>query len=466
MQISFFGAAQTVTGSKHLVSTNWGTNILLDCGMFQGGDSENQSRNRHFGFDPASIQYLILSHAHIDHSGLIPAFVKQGFRGKIYTTHATKDLCELMLADSAHIQVNELKYLNRRREKRGEEKLKPIYDEGDVIEALTHFHPVKYNTWVEIEEGVRFLLSDAGHVLGSAAINLEITEGEETHKILFTGDIGRPHDRILRSPIKPDQADIIICESTYGDRLHENEGNTKEKLLKIVNETCVLQRGKLLIPAFSVDRTQELIYMLDQLSSEGKLPSIPVYVDSPMSVKATKIMKDHDECFNPEILEYIEKDGDAFCFPNLHYISELEQSKALNFSSEPAIIISASGMAEAGRIKHHIRNNIEKANTTILFVGYATPSSLGGILRNNPRSVKIFGDILKVNARIEIMDSFSGHGDYEEMLDFLSSQNSGLVKKLFLVHGDLDAQTYFKDYLEEKGYKNIEIPEFGDIFEF
>lgn len=466
MQISFFGAAQTVTGSKHLVSTNWGTNILLDCGMFQGGDSENQSRNRHFGFDPSSIQYLILSHAHIDHSGLIPALVKQGFHGKIFSTHATKDLCELMLADSAHIQVNELKYLNKRREKRGEVKLSPIYDETDVLNALKLFHVVKYNSWIQIEEGIRFLLSDAGHLIGSSAITLEIEEGDKTHKILFTGDIGRPHDRILRSPVKPEQADIIICESTYGDRLHENEGNTKEKLLKIVNETCVLQRGKLLIPAFSVDRTQELIYMLDQLSSEGKLPSIPVYVDSPMSVKATKIMKDHDECFNPEILEYIEKDGDAFCFPNLHYISELEQSKALNFSSEPAIIISASGMAEAGRIKHHIRNNIEKANTTILFVGYATPSSLGGILRNNPRSVKIFGDILKVNARIEIMDSFSGHGDYEEMLDFLSTQNSGLVKKLFLVHGDLDAQTYFKDYLEEKGFKNIEIPEFGDIFEF
>lgn len=466
MQISFFGAAQTVTGSKHLVSTNWGTNILLDCGMFQGGDSENQSRNRHFGFDPSSIQYLILSHAHIDHSGLIPALVKQGFHGKIFSTHATKDLCELMLADSAHIQVNELKYLNKRREKRGEVKLSPIYDETDVLNALKLFHVVKYNSWIQIEEGIRFLLSDAGHLIGSSAITLEIEEGDKTHKILFTGDIGRPHDRILRSPVKPEQADIIICESTYGDRLHENEGNTKEKLLKIVNETCVLQRGKLLIPAFSVDRTQELIYMLDQLSSEGKLPSIPVYVDSPMSVKATKIMKDHDECFNPEILEYIEKDGDAFCFPNLHYISELEQSKALNFSSEPAIIISASGMAEAGRIKHHIRNNIEKANTTILFVGYATPSSLGGILRNNPRSVKIFVDILKVNARIEIMDSFSGHGDYEEMLDFLSTQNSGLVKKLFLVHGDLDAQTYFKDYLEEKGFKNIEIPEFGDIFEF
>ncbi len=466
MQISFFGAAQTVTGSKHLVSTNWGTNILLDCGMFQGGDSENQSRNRHFGFDPSSIQYLILSHAHIDHSGLIPALVKQGFHGKIFSTHATKDLCELMLADSAHIQVNELKYLNKRREKRGEVKLSPIYDETDVLNALKLFHVVKYNSWIQIEEGIRFLLSDAGHLIGSSAITLEIEEGDKTHKILFTGDIGRPHDRILRSPVKPEQADIIICESTYGDRLHENEGNTKEKLLKIVNETCVLQRGKLLIPAFSVDRTQELIYMLDQLSSEGKLPSIPVYVDSPMSVKATKIMKDHDECFNPEILEYIEKDGDAFCFPNLHYISELEQSKTLNFSSEPAIIISASGMAEAGRIKHHIRNNIEKANTTILFVGYATPSSLGGILRNNPRSVKIFGDILKVNARIEIMDSFSGHGDYEEMLDFLSTQNSGLVKKLFLVHGDLDAQTYFKDYLEEKGFKNIEIPEFGDIFEF
>lgn len=466
MQISFFGAAQTVTGSKHLISTIWGTNILLDCGMFQGGDSENQSRNRHFGFDPSSIHYLILSHAHIDHSGLIPALVKQGFKGKIFSTHATKDLCELMLADSAHIQVNELKYLNRRREKRGEEKLNPIYDQNDVVNALTHFQPVKYSTWIEIEEGIRFMLTDAGHLLGSAAINLEITEGDKIHKILFTGDIGRPHDRILRSPIKPEQADFIICESTYGDRLHENEGNTKEKLLKIVTETCVDQRGKLLIPAFSVDRTQELIYMLDQLSSEGKLPSIPVYVDSPLSVKATKIMKDHDECFNPDILDYIEKDGDAFCFPNLHYISELEQSKALNFSSEPAIIISASGMAEAGRIKHHIRNNIEKANTTILFVGYATPTSLGGILRNNPRSVKIFGDILKVNARIEIMDSFSGHGDYEEMLDFLSSQNSGLVKKLFLVHGDLDSQTYFKDYLEEKGFKNIEIPEFGDNFEF
>ncbi|AQG81169.1 MBL fold metallo-hydrolase RNA specificity domain-containing protein [Spirosoma montaniterrae] len=460
MTIQFFGAARTVTGSKHLVTTDSGTQILLDCGLFQGINTDEL--NQTFGFNPARVDYMVLSHAHIDHAGLIPRLVKQGFRGPIYTTLATIDLCDVMLRDSARIQERDLERVNERRTRRGQPELEALYDEQDVEQALSQMRPVNYNQPFVITEDVTGLLTDAAHLLGSASISLTIRENGAEKRLFFSGDIGRPDDKILRRPDSFPQADYIICESTYGDRLHEPEPDMKSHLLRIVHKTCIENRGKLIIPAFAVDRTQELIYALDQLSSEGRLPKLPVYIDSPMAVKATQVMHMHQDNFNPDILVYINKDGDAFSFPNLHYVSDVNESKAINNRQGPCIIIAPSGMAEAGRIKHHIKNNIDDPQTTILLVGYASPNSLGGALKRGDKEVTIFGDRYEVKARVEIMDSFSAHGDYREMLDFLSCQNPVLVKRVFLVHGEYEKQLVWKDKLETAGFQHVAIPEMGE----
>lgn len=458
MRIQFFGAARTVTGSKHLITTEKGIKILLDCGLFQGIQTDEFNQN--FGFKPAEVDYLILSHAHIDHSGLIPRLVRQGFQGPIYCTSATADLCKIMLLDSAHIQVKDLERINKRRLKQGRPLLDELYNAEDAEKALTMFRTVRYGQTFHLGENneIAVHLTDAAHLLGSAAVHLSIPDKGSFKHITFTGDIGRPDDNILRKPDTFPQADIIICESTYGDRLHEQESDLHAHLLRVVSETCVKNGGKLIIPAFAIDRTQELIYALDQLSSAGKLPRIPVYIDSPLAIRATTIMKEHDECFNPEILEYIEKDGDAFAFPNLHYVSAVEQSMALNDKTEPCIIISASGMAEAGRIKHHIKNNIGDPKCTILLVGYAGPNTLAGALKRGDKQVNIFGEMFDVKCGVEVMDSFSGHGDYQEMLAFLSCQNPASVKKVFLVHGEYETQVAFKLKLQNAGYKHVLIP--------
>ncbi len=446
-----------MTGSKHLITTERGTKILLDCGLFQG--IQTHELNQEFGFDPKEIDYVILSHAHIDHSGLLPRLVKKGFQGPVYATSATASLCQIMLLDSAYIQEKDVKLLNERRIRQGRPTLELLYSVGDAEQALSLFKTIPYNMPVQLNDGeVEFTLTDAGHLLGSAAVHLNIENGGEYVRLTFTGDIGRPGDNILRSPEPFPQADYIICESTYGDRLHVEEPDVLAHLERIVFETCVSKRGKLIIPAFAVDRTQELVYALDRLSSSGRLARIPVYIDSPLAVKATKIMKQNDEYFNPEILEYIEKDGDAFAFPNLHYISEVAESKALNDKSEPCIIISASGMAEAGRIKHHLLNNLESEQNTVLIVGYCSPHTLGAAIRNGDSMVRIFGHDVKVAADVEIMDSFSGHADYREMLDFLSCQDPEKVKRVFLVHGEFEKQIAFKHRLLDKGFKDIRIP--------
>ena len=457
MTIQFFGAARTVTGSKHLLTTTTGTQVLLDCGLFQG--IETDALNLNFGFSPADVDFLVVSHAHIDHTGLLPKLVKDGFAGAIYATPATFALCQLMLADSARIQESDLKRINERRARQGREQIEALYTPSDVIETLSRFKTVNYHEIFYLTPEIAVLFTDAGHLLGSASVSLSIHENEQTTRLFFSGDIGRPHDKILRSPQKFPQADYIICESTYGNRLHETETDTKARLLEIVESTCVAKKGKLIIPAFSVDRTQELIYMLDQLSSEGLLPQIKVFIDSPLSVNATKVMREHEECFNPEILAYIKKDGDAFDFPNLHYVSAVEDSKKINDLKEPCIIISSSGMAEAGRVKHHIRHNIEDPNSTVLLVGYCTPNSLGGQLKAGDKTVKIFGENYQVNARVERMDAFSAHADYSEMIQYLDCQNKAAVKRVFLVHGEYEVQQDFQKKLLAEGYSDVYIPE-------
>jgi metallo-beta-lactamase family protein len=457
MRLQFFGAAREVTGSKHLVTTEKGTKILLDCGLFQG--IQTHELNQEFGFDPREIDCVILSHAHIDHSGLLPRLVKKGFNGPIYTTGATADLCQIMLLDSAYIQEKDLKILNERRVRQGRPTLELLYSVADAERTLELFKPVPYHMPVHINGGeVVFTLTDAGHLLGSAAVHLSI-ENEGTYiRMTYTGDIGRPNDSILRAPEPFPQADYIICESTYGDRLHSKVPDMLSHLERIVFETCVSKRGKLIIPAFAVDRTQELIYALDRLSSSGRLAHLPVYIDSPLAVQATRIMKRNDDYFNPEIKEYIEKDGDAFAFPHLHYISDVEDSKALNTKQEPCIIISASGMAEAGRIKHHLLNNLESERNTVLIVGYCSPHTLGGAIRNGEQMVRIFGTDVRVNATVEILDAFSGHADYQEIIQYLSCQDPERVKKMFLVHGEFEKQIALKHSLRDAGFNDIRIP--------
>lgn len=466
MKLTFYGAAQTVTGSKHLLQLNSGEKILLDCGMFQGMGAEADELNRKLYFNPAHLSCIILSHAHIDHSGLLPFFVKNGFRGKIYATPATIDLCEIMLMDSAFIQQSDIIFINKRRLRQEKKPIAPLYDKDDVEECLKLFVAVDYNVDYLISERVQFRFTNAGHIIGSAITNLKIVEDNFEKRICYTADIGRPNPKIIapKEPFLP--CEYLITESTYGNRTHEDNQFTEEKLLRIVVETCVLKKGKLIIPAFSIGRTQEIVLMLDKLETEKRLPPIKVYVDSPLSTNATKIIKSYPELFNESLKSYMEeKDPHPFSFDNLTYVRDVEESKALNYATEPCIVISASGMADAGRVKHHIKNNIEKPENTILMVGYCEPNSLGARLSRKEKFVKIFGEQFAVKALVENIHSFSAHADAPEMLDFVTQTNVAQVKKVFLVHGDLEAQLAYKEKLKDAGFRNIEIPKLQDSFE-
>ena len=460
MELKFCGAAETVTGSKHIITLSSGTKILLDCGLFQGRGKESFEMNQTFHFDPNEIDCMILSHAHIDHSGNIPRLVKQGFKGKIYCTPATRDLAEIMLFDSAYIQENEAVNFNKYRLKEGQKPIKPLYTIDDAEKSFSHFRTVRYDTPFKISDEIELLFTDAGHILGSAAVNLTLTEHGKKHHLCFTGDIGRYVNRLLKQPAPFPQADTIICESTYGDRLHESADDTKEKLMQAVHETCVVNKGKLIIPAFSIGKTQELIYVLNQLEFAGKLPPIKVFVDSPLAINATDIMRNHAESFSDEVNQYIKKDPSPFGFNGLEYVRNVEDSKAINSLNEPCIIISASGMAEAGRVKHHLANTIENPRNAILIIGYCEPSSNGGKLARGDKSISIFGKKHDVKAKVHVIDFFSAHGDYNEMLQYLSCQDVKKVKTLFLVHGNKDVMLNYRVKLQEKGFRNIVIPSF------
>ncbi|MBL7817376.1 MAG: MBL fold metallo-hydrolase [Saprospiraceae bacterium] len=465
MTIKFCGAAREVTGSCHLLTLDNGFTILLDCGLYQGRSALLKDFNENWLFDPAAINCMVLSHAHIDHSGRIPKLVKDGFSGTIYSTHATRELANIMLLDSAGIQERDAQFDNKKAVKQGKKPLaEPLYTDEDVRAAVKLFASYNYEHWFHIHENVQVRFTDAGHILGSASVTLKITEGEKTTLLGFTADIGRPNRPILNDPQPMPECDILLCESTYGDRLHEEAPEETARFLKIVEKTCVEKRGKLIIPAFSVGRTQEIVYILDKLVEAKKLPPIPVYVDSPLAVDATQVFINHPECFDGDLHEYMLKDPNPFGFQNLTFIRDTEGSKKLNASDEPCIIISSSGMANAGRVKHHLANNIENWRTTVLIVGYASPDSPAGILRSGGKLLRLFGEVKKVNCEIEIMDSFSAHGDYKEMLQFIDNQKDKL-KKLFLVHGDFDTQITFKKFLNENGFPRIEIPELGEEVE-
>lgn len=462
MKIKFCGAAETVTGSCHLLTLDNGYKILLDCGLYQGYDEAFDDFNKEFLFDPSEIDCMILSHAHIDHCGRIPKLVKDGFNGNIICTYATRDLCSIMLVDSAYIQERDAEYINRKEKGR---HVKPLYTIKDARKCLDNFVTIGYNKTFKITDGVSLLFRDAGHILGSASVTLKIKVDDYHEKTIgFSGDIGRPNRPILNDPDPIEPCDYLLCESTYGGKEHLNHSDNKKKFLDIINETCIEKRGKLIIPAFSVGRTQEIVYMLDQLESSGQLPRIPVFVDSPLAVNATEIFRMHPECFDDQLNDYMQMDPNPFGFYNLKYIRKVEDSKALNELKGAAIIISASGMMSAGRVKHHISNNIEDETTTILVVGYCAPNTLGGRIANKPETVKIFGVEKKVKANIQIMNSFSAHGDTSEMIAFLKHQDKDKLKSIFLVHGEPKRQDIFKQRLEQVGFKKVVVPKLGQVF--
>jgi metallo-beta-lactamase family protein len=457
MHITFHGAARNVTGTKHIVQLNDGTTILLDCGMFQGMGDKTDNMNDHFGFNPLKVDHMILSHAHIDHCGLIPKLVADGFDGQIFCTAPTMELARILLMDSARIQEQDAEYMNRKR-KENQAPSTALYTEEQAIDALRLFKIVEYNQEVGITPRVKFTLTDAGHVIGSAAIHLTITEDGKETRVTFSGDVGRYGDLLLRSPEPFQQADYILIESTYGDSLHKDLGPIEDALQKIIHQTCIEKRGKVIIPAFSVGRTQELLFALNTLELRGTLPDVNYYVDSPLSDKATQVIKDHPEVYNKQVTEIMKTDHDVFAFKGLRFVQSTEESKSLNEDARPMVIISSSGMAEAGRVRHHIRNNINNEKNTILIVGYCEPNSLGGRLVRGDKTVHIFGDEYDVKAGVEVIKSMSAHGDYEDLLHFLACQDPKDVKKVFLVHGEYDTQQNFAEKLKEKGFTQVEIP--------
>ncbi|MCZ4225268.1 MBL fold metallo-hydrolase RNA specificity domain-containing protein [Pedobacter rhodius] len=464
MRITFHGAARTVTGSKHLITLKNETQILLDCGLFQGMGEVTDKLNGYFGFDPGKIKYLVLSHAHIDHCGLLPRLVGEGFEGKIFCTSATMDLARILMMDSAKIQMQDAEF-NNRHLKPGQKKEAPLYTEDDVVKAVGNMKIVEYNQDFEIEPGIRLKFTDAGHILGSAAVHLNITEDGKPTRITFSGDVGRYGDLLLKSPQQFDQAEYILMESTYGDSLHKDLEPIENMLYEVINNTCNIKKGKVIIPAFSVGRTQELLYALNGLELKGRLPDVRYFVDSPLSSKATEILKNHPEVYNNGVKETLKVDHDIFGFKGLRFIETVEESKALNQDPRPCVIISASGMAEAGRVKHHIRNNIGNEKNTILMVGYCEPSSLGGRLIAGQKVVNIFHDDYEVKAEVRSIKSMSAHGDYEDLLKFLSGQDPAKVKQLFLVHGEYEVQQNFATRLKEHGFRHVAIPEYHQEFD-
>lgn len=463
MTIQFLGAANEVTGSKHLITTRSGKRILLDCGMYQGKGMETDAANRDLGFDPKTIDCVVLSHAHIDHSGLLPYIYKLGFRGDIISTPATRDLCAIMLQDTAFIQAQDIRWYNKKMDRLHKPKVQPLYDNNHVERCMQHFVTVGYGRRYRLFDGVYLTFTNSGHMLGSAVCSFEIEEEGEVKRIAYTGDIGRAKSHILCSPQPFPQCDYLICESTYGDRLHDDVLVSEEELLGVVDSTCVYKKGKLLIPSFSVGRTQEIVYVLNKLYNDGRLPHIPVYVDSPLSVNATHIFRMYLGELNEEVQDDLRFDDDPFGFNTLRYITDIRESKALNHNPNPCIIISASGMLEAGRIKHHVANHISDPSTTILIVGYCTPTSLGARIQNSDlKWISIFGFDHKIKAQVSKIEGFSGHGDYKEMIDYLTrSVNVEEVRRTFIVHGELAAQETYKDHLYEAGFRNIEHPEKG-----
>ena len=433
MKLSFWGAAQEVTGSKHLLEVN-GKRYLFDCGLFQGYSKDVQKKNREFLIPPSDIDELILSHAHIDHIGLLPYFVKSGFKGSVHATAATKDLCAVMLRDSAHIQELDFQYAKKKDLKDEHPYCEPLYSQDDIPDTMSRFVACNYGHEYQIDENVTIMFHDAGHVLGSAIVEIYITENGKQKKLLFSGDLGRKGLPILRDPTYIDNADYVIMESTYGSRLHGPMENMKPDVEKAIND-AYKRGGKILIPAFSLERTQEMIYLLHELYDAKKIPNLPIFVDSPLSFNVTQVFKMHPEAYDKQTYEtFLDNQDNPFTFGKMKFTQSVEESKALNKYEGSCIIMAASGMADAGRIRHHIANNIENEKTMIMIIGYQGEGTLGRRLVDGHTSVKIFGTEYPVNAEVRVLNSFSAHADRDEILDWFSHVKG--VERIFLVHGE------------------------------
>lgn len=463
IRITFHGAARTVTGSRHLVEAA-GQRILLDCGLFQGRRAESRARNRELPFRVGDLDAVVLSHAHIDHSGNLPILAKLGYRGPVYCTKATADLLRIMLADSAHIQQMDAKFLNKRR-KRGEERVEPLYTPRDVERLLELLEPQRYREDFEVRPGVRCRFLDAGHILGSAISCFEIErEGRDPYRLVFSGDLGREDLPILKDPERVTAADAVIMESTYGNRFHDDILGVEERLGAVVKRTAE-RGGKVIIPSFSVGRSQEIVYELSELMSAGEIPELPIYIDSPLTTRASKIFSEHEECFDAETWDILNRGDDPFGFDRMHYITDVEESKRLNTLKEPCVIISASGMAEAGRILHHLRNNIGDPNSTVLIVGYQARHTLGRRLEEGTNPVRIFGEEHAVHAEVRSLHAFSAHADRKDLLDFVGEMETK-PERIFLVHGEDDAIDALQAGLEENCGATVLGPEDGQRVEF
>lgn len=466
MKIKFLGAAKVVTGSNHMITTD-NHKILIDCGLFQGSKELEKLNHNKFEFDPKEIDFVLLTHAHIDHSGRIPKLVNEGFKGKIICTKATYDLCEIMLADSGHIQESDAKWENKKRERSGKPLVKPLYTAEDAKQSLKYFESVLYNQKITINDSISVRFRDAGHILGSAIIEIWIKENDKETKVVFSGDLGVKNRPILRNPEYIEEADYLIIESTYGNRIHENEGERAEKLVDIINST-VMNNGTVIIPSFAVSRTQELIYELNNYYEHDKeienFMKIPIYIDSPMAVSATNAYRENSYCFDDEAKKLIMDGDDPFKFANLHYVKSQEESMRLNSVNYPKVIISASGMCTAGRIRHHLKHNLWKKENSVIFVGYQAGGTLGRKLRDGAKIVKVLGEDVVVNAQIHNIEGFSGHADKEGLLDWLKGFKK-LPKKIFVVHGEYESANAFSQEISNKFNVSAIVPDLNDEYE-
>ncbi len=460
MEIQFYGGVRSVTGTMHVLVVR-GKKILLDCGLYQGKRDEAFLRNRELPFDPADIEAMVLSHAHIDHSGNIPQLVKLGYSGNIFCTHATRDLCSIMLHDSGYIHEKDAEFVNKKRARSGLKPLEPLYTARDALRAMNQFASVGYERRIAIADGVTATFLDAGHILGSAITLLEINENGTPIRLVFSGDLGRPGMPILRDPAIIREADILFTESTYGGRLHDDYATVNQKLAQVVNDT---QRrgGKIIIPAFSVGRTQEVVYALHQLTLAGEIPEMPIFVDSPLSLNATEVFRAHPECYDEETADFLERTDDVFGFRKLRYVQNVEESKKLNDVRSPCIIISASGMCEAGRIQHHLRNNIENEKNTILIVGFMAENTLGRRLVEREPRVKIFGEEYNLAAQVVKLNAFSAHADHDELMQWIGAYNRERLKHIYILHGEYAQSEALAQGLGSLGLSGVEIPERGE----
>ena len=464
MKIRFYGAARTVTGSMHLLELGQ-KKILLDCGLYQGKRKESYKRNRNFPFEPAEIDAVILSHAHIDHSGNLPNLVKQGYTGPIYTTHATAHLDNIMLLDSGYIHEKDADYLNKRLEKQGKPLIEPLYTKEDAARVAPLFQCIDYQEIFEPIPGVKAQLVDAGHILGSASVVLDITNGENSTRVWFSGDIGRPGLLLIQDPVLPQDTDYLIMESTYGDTKKRGSEAAFLELKEVVQKT-IQRKGRVIIPAFAVGRTQELVFGLHKMMESGDIPEIPVFVDSPLAIRASQVFREHPECFDDETRQFIKNDKHhaALGFDRLKYTLSVEESKAINFTDPPYVVISASGMAETGRILHHLKNHIEDSRNTILIVSWQAPHTLGRRLADQDKEIKIFGKKYIRRAEVATINGFSAHAGQDGLLAYANSTKDTL-KKVFLVHGEPRGAEPLMEKLYKQGVPEVIYPESGAVFE-